>query len=140
MPKLMTLQEQLIRDEGEEFRLYKDPAGKWTIGVGRNLSDGTISHDEAMLMLDNDIKKHTTDLQKALPWIANLDEVRRDVLINMTFNMGIGGLLSFKQTLAVVEAGQYAKAAEMLLESKWATQVGPRADRLARQMETGERQ
>ena len=69
--------------------------------------------------------------------MAKLDDVRQRVLLDMAFNLGVVGLLSFKRTLGVIEAGRYELAAAMMLDSKWAGQVGQRAERLSRMMATG---
>ncbi len=135
---IMALHRQLIRYEGLKLRPYKDTVGKLTIGVGRNLDDVGISEQEAMILLDNDIERARLDLAKALPWVKTLDSVRQDVLINMAFNMGIGGLLTFKNTLASIKAGDYADAANKMLQSKWARQVGLRASELSQMMRTGQ--
>lgn len=127
----MSLREQLIRHEGIRLRPYRDTLGWLTIGVGRNLESVGISRDEAMLMLDNDILRVQTEVVKALPWTVSLDRPRCDVLLNMAFNLGTAGLLKFAKMLAAVEAGEYATAAKEMLDSKWATQVGARAEELA---------
>jgi|SRR5581483_8811785 len=134
----MNLIDQLIRDEGVRLKPYRDQVGKLTIGVGRNLDDVGISELEAEWLLHNDISRAEDALLQALPWAKDLDEVRRSALINMAFNMGIGGLLGFKNTLAAIQEGRYNDAADGMFESKWATQVGPRAHRLALQIKTGE--
>lgn len=128
----------LIRDEALCLKPYKDTVGKLTIGIGRNLDDVGISHDEALVLLHNDIEKASAALRTQLPWTVNLDDARVGVLVNMTFNMGIGTILKFKDTLAHIQAGQYEQAAESMLQSQWARQVGARAQRLATQMRTGE--
>lgn len=133
----MTIVEQLTRDEGLRLKPYYDTVGKLTIGVGRNLTDKGISQTEAETMLANDIAEHTAELEQHLPWVVQLDGPRKGVLVNMCFNMGISRLLGFINTLAYIKAGEYAKAADGMLHSKWATQVGPRATRLSEQMRTG---
>lgn len=133
-----SLIEQLRRDEGCVLHPYRDQVGKLTIGIGRNLDDVGISRDEAEYLLANDIRKAEGAVMKALPWAANMDPIRRAVLVNMSFNMGINGLLGFKNTLEMVRTGRYADAADGMLNSKWAGQVGPRAARLSEQMRTGE--
>jgi len=131
------LKKALVRHEGLRLKPYTCTANKLTIGVGRNIQDNGISEAEAMLLLENDIDAIVRDLNRALPWWQQLDEARREVLANMVFNMGIGTVLTFKNTLAAVRAGDYKKAAALMLQSKWATQVGNRAKELAAQMETG---
>lgn len=128
---------QLRLHEGERLKPYRCTAGKLTIGVGRNLEDRGITADESAYLLGNDIDRFTTELMRALPWVAQLDEVRQRVLLDMAFNLGLAGLLQFKRTLATIQAGDYQKAAAMMLDSKWAGQVGQRAERLSRMMFTG---
>lgn len=131
------LKNELTRDEKEMLTLYKDTVGKYTIGVGRNLSDRGISHDESQFMLDNDIKLVESDLNSKLSWWVNLTDSRQRVLANMCFNLGINRLLGFKNTLEFIRTGQYDKAAEGMLQSLWAKQVGARAVRLAEMMRAG---
>jgi lysozyme len=132
-----TLLAELKRDEGVRLKPYTDTVGKLTIGVGRNLTDVGISDDECTALLQNDIAKVLAQLDRSLPWWRKLDPVRQRVLVNMAFNMGMTGLLTFKNTLAAVQSGSYAAAAAGMLASKWATQVGARAERLADMMRTG---
>lgn len=132
-----TLLAELKRDEGVRLKPYTDTVGKLTIGVGRNLTDVGISDDECTALLQNDIDKVLAQLDRSLPWWRKLDPVRQRVLVNMAFNMGMTGLLTFKNTLAAVQSGSYAAAAAGMLASKWATQVGARAERLADMMRTG---
>jgi lysozyme len=140
LPKLT---EQLKRHEGavEKYGYhfpYKCPAGKLTIGYGRNIEERGISEDEAEYLLNNDIKLSEGELSKALPWFGNLSPVRQAVLINMHFNIGLARLKGFVKSLAAIERGEYKTAAAEMLDSKWARQVGKRADELAKQMETGQ--
>jgi lysozyme len=132
-----TLIGELKRDEGVRLKPYTDTVGKLTIGVGRNLADVGISDDECTALLQNDVARTVAALDKSLPWWRKLDPVRQRVLVNMAFNLGMTGLLTFKNTLAAVQGGSYAAAAAGMLASKWATQVGDRAERLAEMMRTG---
>lgn len=124
------LTEDLIRDEGLKTEPYVCTAGKLTIGVGRNLADG-ISKAEALFLLSNDILAVTRELDKAIPWWLTLSEPRRRALANMAFNMGVPRLLGFKNMLAAMERGDFARAAAEALDSQWACQVGERAKRIA---------
>lgn len=128
---------QLRLHEGERLNPYRCTAGKLTIGIGRNLEDRGITREESAYLLANDIAAEDRELLRALPWVATLDEVRQRVLLDMAFNMGIVGLLGFKRTLATIQAGDYQAAATMMLDSRWAKQVGQRAERLSRMMATG---
>ncbi len=135
---LLKLTDELLRDEGLRLKPYTCTAGKLTIGVGRNLTDRGITKTEAMLMLAHDIDDCCDDLDRALPWWRTLDPVRQRVLANMCFNLGLAKLLTFKNTLAAVEAGDYLRAADGMRASLWARQVGQRAERLAQMMATGQ--
>lgn len=134
----MSIFDQLKRDEGLRLTPYKDTVGKVTIGYGRNLDDVGISPDEAVYMLQGDVRKAVTDVNQHLPWAKDLDDARLGVLINLTFNMGIHGLMEFKNTLALIEEKDFDQAAEELLQSKWAEQTGARAHRLSIQLRSGE--
>ncbi len=137
--KLMDrIKEQLVRHEGLRLKPYRCTAGKLTIGIGRNLDDCGISQSEAYVMLINDIMNCEKQLQQKIPDIYNsLDEVRKSVLLNMCFNLGINGLLGFKNTLAFVKAGDWERAANNMLVSRWAKQVGRRAIELSELMRKG---
>ena len=135
---LTALKEELIRDEGLRLKPYRDTVGKLTIGVGRNLDDVGITKDEAMHLLECDIRRVKDDLDHALSWWRGLDDMRQRVLVNMAFNLGITRLMGFKNTLAAMRAGNYVDAAKGMLDSKWADQVGERATRLAAMMVEGD--
>lgn len=128
---------QLRLHEGERLKPYRCTAGKLTIGVGRNLEDRGITAEESAYLLGNDIDRFHAALLRKLPWASQLDEVRQRVLLDMAFNLGIQGLLTFKNTLATIKAGDYEKAGPMMLDSRWAGQVGERAERLSAMMVTG---
>lgn len=134
----MTIIEQLLRDEGLKLKPYLDSVGKLTIGVGRNLDDVGISVDEAHVLLANDIAHAANMLEQALPWAMNLDPARQGALLNMCFNMGIGGLLQFKKALEAMQAGDFNAAVREFEDSKWYAQVGSRAYRLCTQIASGE--
>lgn len=128
--------EQLLVDEGLRLKPYRCTAGKLTIGVGRNLEDKGISAAEALGLLDNDIDEFWKQLTSSLPWVLTAPEVVQEVLLNMAFNLGVPGLLKFKETLRLLQAGEYSLAAGAMLDSKWAKQVGPRAERLSHRIKT----
>jgi len=132
------LAEQLKVHEGLRLKPYKDTVGKWTIGIGRNLEDKGITEQEALFMLNNDVDYFYDKIKKEINWFWALDDVRQNVLVNMAFNLGVSGLLTFKNTLSLISFNRYEEAAEEMLNSKWARQVGYRAQELAEQMRTGE--
>jgi lysozyme len=131
------LLKELTRDEGIRLKPYRCTAGKLTIGIGRNLDDKGISQAEAEFLARNDIAAVIAELDRRIPWWKGLDDVRQRVLVNMGFNLGVDGLMAFKTTLAAVQAGRYLDAAQGMMASKWAKQVGHRAERLALMMRDG---
>tara|TARA_R100000541_G_C1863714_1_gene79677 strand:+ start:42 stop:461 length:420 start_codon:yes stop_codon:yes gene_type:complete len=132
------LAEQLKKHEGIKLKPYTDTVGKLTLGIGRNLEDKGITEQEALFMLNNDVDYFYGKLSKRLPWLLNLDDVRQNVLVNMAFNLGVGGLLTFNNMLKECADGHFYAASKEMLDSKWAEQVGYRANELAEQMRTGE--
>ena len=129
----MDIKEQLIKHEGLRLDIYEDSVGKMTIGVGRNIEDKGITRDEAMTMLDNDIRE-VEDQVNHFRWFDTLSEVRRRVVIDMVFNLGINRFKGFKKTIAHIAAGDYEGASKEMLDSKWSKQVGVRAETLSRMM------
>ena len=127
----------LERDEGLRLKAYQCTSGKWTIGLGRNIEDLGITKAEAYMLLGGDIDRISAELDKALPWWRSLSEPRARALFNLTFNMGIARLLGFPKMLAALKAGEYAEAARQLLDSRYAQQVGSRANRVAALIEKG---
>jgi len=118
---------------------YKDHLGYYTIGYGRLIDKrkgGGITHDEAQYLLNNDITTRVESLQAKLPWFDGLSDVRKGVLLNMSFQLGITGLMGFGRTLEMVKMGDYVNAADNMLKSKWAQQTPGRANELANQMRT----
>jgi lysozyme len=134
----VTLHAQLILDEGLRLKPYTDSKGQITIGVGHNLSAHGISRELAMQWLTEDIAAAETAVERAWSWAARLDPVRRNVLVNMAFNMGITKLATFHRFLDALQRGNYQTAATEMMDSAWADQVGRRATRLATEMLTGE--
>ena len=136
---------QLKRDEGMSLVPYKDSRGFTTVGVGHNLDANPlpdltfpISEAQAAQILGRDVERVSRLLVQALPWVTTLDDARLGVLQNMSFNMGVNGLLGFCNMLSYMEKGVYAYAAQEMSNSKWYTQVEDRAKRLVQQMLTGE--
>lgn len=128
---------QLKIDEGVARWPYKDTVGKVTIGVGRNLTDKGLRSDEIELLLEHDLDDAEADARALFPGFDQLSELRQAALVNMAFNLGRDRLAGFAQVRAAVEAGDFNRAAAEMLDSKWARQVGARAQRLARAMREG---
>lgn len=138
---MSNLSDQLMRDEGFRQSAYQDNLGYWTIGVGRMIDGrlgGGITQDEATYLLNNDIARVTREVALAFPWSIDLDEARLGVLQNMAFQLGVPRLKGFVNTLNLIKNGKYQDASQEMLNSTWAKQTPARAQRLSKQMLTGE--
>lgn len=112
-------------------------AGDITIGYGRNCTVRGVTMDEANYLLNNDIQYFIQKLQSYFTFFAKLDDVRQAVLISMAFNIGINGLMKFKDMLNYMSSNKFDDARNAMLNSDWAKQVPSRANQLASMMMTG---
>ena len=144
------LKDQLIEHEGLRLKPYRCPGGYWTIGVGRNLEGKGITCEEAValfkngikksqanMLLENDIDECIVDLKTIFPNFKRLKEGRQRALIDMRFNLGPSRFRGFKKMIAALHRRDYSTAAREMLDSRWASQVGRRARRLAKMMKEG---
>lgn len=144
------LRKQLIRHEGMRRKPYLDccgrpwrececkAKGKLTIGCGRNLDDVGLYDLEIMLLLSNDIDRVEKEAS-TLSWFGSaLNAARQFAVLDMLFNLGMPRFLGFKMMIKALQAQDYARATHEMLDSKWAGQVGDRAQNLARMMLTGQ--
>lgn len=144
------LLKQLERHEGKKSQKYKCTAGKITQGIGRNLDDNPLTTKEISFIKDvdnwtdeeiyyilyNDLEKIIKDLKNKIDFFDKISEIRQNVLINMAFNLGINGLLKFKNTLHYIKHNEFENASREMLNSNWALQVPSRALELAEQLST----
>lgn len=128
------VKEMLIRHEGTMCTLYQCTEDKWTIGVGRNLSDRGITEEEAMYLLDNDIKRVMNQLDEYWTVWRSFEKRGQMVCLDMCFQMGIQGFMGFRRTRALMEMGMWLEASEELLDSKYAIQTANRANYNSRQL------
>jgi len=134
MNLITKLKDDLERDEELKLMLYPDTEGKLTIGIGRNIEDNGISKEEAYYMLENDVWATVNACKSVFPWFDELTEDRQRVVANMVFNMGMHRFLGFIKMIGALKGGDYETASKEMLDSKWARQVGDRAQRLAELM------
>lgn len=129
--------EEIKLDEGLVLSPYKDTVGIWTGGYGHAHIDPEtpITLELAGQWLDEDFEEATKAAEKVCAAFSGLDGPRKGVIVNMAFNLGRKRLSQFHQFLAAVDIGDYATAAAEMLDSKWAKQVGKRAQRLAFRMD-----
>jgi lysozyme len=134
------LLEMLKRHEGVEHHIYRCSAGFWTLGAGRNVDPQGgmgLSEDEVDYLLENDIVRVIKELSSEYPWFKDLDDVRKDAMIDISFNLGATRLRGFKRALAAMEVADYKMAAKEFLDSKWSRDVKGRATELCYMIEMG---
>ena len=142
------LREELTFDEGCIDKIYLDHLGYPTFGIGHLILesdpehgqevDTPVSEDRIKECFEKDINIVTTELDRNLEWWIHLPEDIQRVLANMCFNLGITRLLKFKKFLTALEEHDWETAAVEMMDSRWATQVGPRAIRLKERVLKGE--
>jgi len=140
------LREQLKIDEGVKYEIYKDHLGYPTFGIGHLITendpehgkpDGTkISEDRVNEIFETDVAKFVSESKILFPDLDELPDVAQQVIVNMAFNMGRPRLSKFKNFIAGVNDRDWTRAAEEMMDSRWATQVGDRAIRLRNQILT----
>ena len=138
--------EMLKRHEGEvktngQHVLYKCSAGYWTIGIGRNIDiNGGIglSDDEVDHLLENDVERVIKELSSEYGWFNDLDDVRKDAMIDISFNLGATKLRKFVLALDAMAKADYKSAAKEFLDSDWSRTVKGRSIELAKMIATGE--
>ena len=130
------IRQTLIKHEGMRLDLYQDHLGIYTIGVGHNIQERGITTRVAHMMLEEDIDVAIKDLQRNISYFDKLPACVQEALVNLSFNMGIPRLMQFKKTLAYLRNGEFESAADELLDSRYAEQVGRRALEIADMIRT----
>lgn len=152
------IETMLINDEGLELVPYRCPSGDLTIGVGRNLDsvglslneimtigrsplplkDFKITRPEALLLLSNDLVRCRREITRVVPTFNELSDPRKDVLLNMLFNLGSTRFRDFRKMLAAINRKDYVIAAMEMMDSQWSLQVKNRSRYLSTMMRTNE--
>jgi len=133
-PRLL---KSLERHEGYRDKAYQDSEGIWTIGYGTNLQELRIDEFLARKWL-LETTEEATSAARRFPEYQKLDtDARRNVFIEMVFNMGPSRVAGFRNMLGAIRECDWARAATEMLDSRWARQVGVRATRLSALMENG---
>ena len=131
------LHSELIRDEANRLKPYRDSVGKLTIGIGRNLDDRGISKEESFFLFKNDLNRVEAEALSVFPQFPNFSNSRQRALINMLFNLGLSRFLGFKRMIAAIHNNDWGKAADEALDSRAARQTGERYSRIAKLLREG---
>jgi lysozyme len=92
---------------------------------------------EAEELLRSDVRERDASLRDRLPWWDSVDDLRRAVLLSMSFQLGVDGLMRFRRMLIAAAADRWAEAADELRDSLWYGQTHGRAERLAQALASG---
>ena len=138
--------EMLKRHEGEVVTngrhvLYKCSSGYWTLGIGRNVDVNGglgLSEEEVDYLLENDIARVIKELSLEYSWFSDLDQTRKDAMIDISFNLGATKLRKFILALDAMEKADYTTASKEFLDSDWSRTVKGRSIELASMIATGE--
>ena len=128
------LREQLVRHEGRVPHAYQDHLGFWTVGVGRLIDQrrgGGLSDAEIDYLLDNDIQRLLATLPSRISFWHRLTVRQQQALLNMAFQMGVNGVMGFRNMLAALGRGDGYAARDHALDSAWARQTPKRAVEVA---------
>ena len=130
------IEEMIKEHEGYGGEVYSDTEGVLTCGWGHALHVGSPVPLRASLgFFQQDIRIVMEDYEKLNLY---LDDVRRGVVYDMLYNLGLTKLLKFKKFLKALREDDYEVASKEMLDSKWAIQVKGRAKKLAKMMQTGQ--
>jgi lysozyme len=128
------IKEDLVKHEGCKTEVYLCSEGIPTAGIGHMLLgvDGLEVGDdvpmEAVLeWFDSDYKEAVTDCCAVFLNFGSLPDQVKRVLVNMAFNLGRNRLSKFKNMVTAVNEGNWIKAANEMVDSRWYNQVGNRS-------------
>ena len=138
------LREELAEDEGCKFEIYLDHLGLPTFGIGALIKDGDpecgqpvgtpVDEERVRQRFSLDIAVTIEDCKVLYDDFDDLPEECQLVIANMMFNMGRPRLSKFKGMKAGVDARDWSKAADEMVDSRWHDQVPNRAKRLVKRM------
>ena len=138
------LREELAEDEGCKFEVYLDHLGLPTFGIGHLVVEGDPEHgqpvgtpvnDERVRQVFSlDIASTLDECQVLYPDFDDLPDECQLIIANMMFNMGRPRLSKFKGMKAGVDAKDWNRAADEMVDSRWYDQVTNRAKRLVARM------
>lgn len=122
---------KIVEHEGIRYSAYQDTKGYWTIGIGTCIDDCVkcgLTKDECYFLLSNRISIVRNKLTE-YSWFKLLDETRKNVMVELAFNIGVSGILGFKKMVEALSNKNYKLATKELLDSQWQKQVGEKRSR-----------
>ena len=127
----MSLLEELKKHEGFRSRPYKCTEGYLTIGYGQRLDYIEVDEKTAEIWLMEKVEKIKYKLESKFPWYLKAPKEVQEIVINMSYQMGVSGFAKFKKTIKYLEQGLYHKASTEMLYSLWSRQTPERSKELS---------
>lgn len=138
------LRQQLEIDEGCKYVIYLDHLNLPTHGIGHLILESdleygqpvgtSVSEDRVIECFEKDLESVQKDCYRLYDDFDDLPETVQEIIANMLFNMGLGRMKAFKGMKRNVDARQWDKAADEMVDSRWYNQVGERSKRLVERM------
>ena len=137
------IKKMIFFDEGVRLDVYLCPAKKLTVGAGHNIEADPARHilhslklgdkitpEQAQALYEYDINRVINNLVTKIPGYSTFQEKYKIVLINMAFNLGINGLLQFKNMLQAMRTDNDIQVIQEIKNSKYYKDVTNRANRM----------
>ncbi len=124
--------DSIKQHEGYRSKVYKDSLGIDTIGYGFAIKDLELDEDICDIILDRKIKELATRVNRTFSWYRYMPQTIRDVVMNMCYQLGVGGFSKFRKTISFLQNKQFHDASEEMLDSLWARQTPNRAKELSK--------
>ena len=130
----MSLIKQIKQHEGFRSTVYQCTEGYDTIGYGFTIKDLELDEDIAELILIRKLADLQERISSTFSWFSNADEVVKDIVTNMCYQLGISGFSKFKKTIYYLETDQYEEASIEMLDSLWHKQTPNRSKELSEEL------
>ena len=127
----MSLIDSIKKHEGYVPTVYKDSLGIDTIGYGFTIKDLELDEDICEIILERKLKELETRVNLKFKWFMYMPQEIKDVVMEMCYQLGVGGVSKFKKTIAYLQNKQWEEASVEMLDSLWAKQTPNRAKELS---------
>ena len=127
----MSLIDSIKKHEGYVPTVYKDSLGIDTIGYGFAIKDLELDKDICDIILERKVKAIQDMINRKFNWYIYMPQEIKDVVMEMCYQLGVGGFSKFKKTISYLQNKQFHDASEEMLDSRWAKQTPNRAKELS---------
>ena len=128
---MTSLINEIKKHEGFRDRVYDDSLGIPTIGYGFAIKDLVLDQDIADQILQRKLDQLIVRIKKTFDWYNKLPLKAKKVVVNMCYQLGVGGFSKFRKTLSYLKRHEWEEASVEMLDSRWARQTPNRAVELS---------